>query len=474
MSDFEPVIGLEVHCQLRTRTKLFCGCATGFGAEANTQVCPVCLGLPGVLPVTNGRAIELALRMAIATGGRVRAHSRFARKNYFYPDLPKGYQISQFDEPLVDGGVVEFEHDGALRKIGLVRIHVEDDAGKSFHLEGHPTSLVDFNRAGMPLIEVVSQPELRSPEEAAEYLRAMRTLVRFLDVCDGNMDEGSLRCDANVSVRPRGAPLGTRVEIKNMNSFRHVERALRFEIDRQIAAIGRGEKILQQTRLWDTERGVTEPMRSKEEAHDYRYFPDPDLPPIVVTDAMLDAVRRAMPELPRARRERFVAGGLSPYDAGVLCAERELADYFEGVVRHGADAKKAANFIMTEVLSRLADAREAAAAPVAPAALAELLALQEAGTISGKIAKDVFSKMWDSGKGARAIVEAEGLVQVRDAAAIEEVCRRVIDAGPKEADSYRAGKTKVFGFFVGQVMKETHGKADPALVNEILKKLLTL
>ncbi len=476
MSRYEPVIGLECHVQLQTRSKLFSAASASFGGEPNDHTDPYTLALPGTLPVLNRRAVEYALRMALATGCRVRRVSRFARKHYFYPDLPKGYQISQYDEPYAEGGAIGFLLDGQPRRVALTRIHLEEDAGKSTHVGGAPTSLVDLNRAGVPLIEVVSEPEIRSAKEAAEYLRALRQLVRWLDICDGNMEEGSLRCDANVSVRPVGATtLGTRTELKNMNSFRHVQQAIEYEVARQTALCERGERVVQETRLWDADRGSSHPMRSKEEAHDYRYLPEPDLPPLHIADEEVERARTSLPELPLARRARFVERlGLTDQDAALLTTERPIADYVEQVIAAGADGKRAANWVASEVLRELNRAeRSIADCPIAPPALAGLCRLVDDGTISGKIAKDVFGKMWASGRGAKEIVEAEGLVQLTDEAAIEAACRAAVEANPQQVGKYRAGNDKLIGFFVGQVMKATRGKANPEMVNQMLRRLLS-
>jgi aspartyl-tRNA(Asn)/glutamyl-tRNA(Gln) amidotransferase subunit B len=477
--EWEPVIGLECHVQLATRTKLFSRASAAFGAAPNSHTDPYTLALPGTLPVPSRAAIDSAIKMGLATGCTIRRVSRFARKHYFYPDLPKGFQISQYDEPLCAGGAVELVPDAkapATRQVRLTRIHVEEDAGKNTHAAGAAYSLVDFNRAGVPLIEIVSEPELRSAAEAGAYLRAVRQLVRWLGISDGNMEEGSLRCDANVSVRPRGQDaLGTKTELKNINSFKNVEEAIEFEIARQITALEGGERVVQETRLWDAERKTSHAMRSKEEAHDYRYFPEPDLPPLRLSDNKVDELRAELPELPLARRARYIdALGLGAYDASVLTSERPVAEYFEAVVAAGCDAKLAANWVTSELLGRLHKAGlPVSESPIAPAALAELVGLIVDKTISGKIAKDVFDRLWSQpGVRPRAIVDAEGLVQVTDAGAIEAACREVIAANPKQAEQYRGGKTQAIGFFVGQVMKRTQGKANPALVNEILKRIL--
>jgi aspartyl-tRNA(Asn)/glutamyl-tRNA(Gln) amidotransferase subunit B len=476
---FEAVIGLEVHAQLFTESKIFCGCSARFGAPPNANTCPVCLGMPGVLPVLNRRVVEFALRAALATHCTIAPVSRWARKNYFYPDLPKGYQISMYELPIATGGWVEIAGDGAPRRVRLTRIHMEEDAGKNIHDAHGDASLVDLNRAGVPLLEIVSEPDLRTVAEAGAYLRSLRAILQYLEVCDGNMEEGSFRCDANVSVRPRDtAALGVRAEVKNMNSFRAVERALEHEIARQIAVLAAGGRVAQETRLWDPEREETRPMRSKEFAHDYRYFPDPDLLPLAVDAVWIEAVRRALPELPAARRARFVAThGLPEYDADVLTARKDVADYFEAAVAVHGNPKAISNWVMGEVLRlvrerKLDTALTITAWPVPPEHLGRLLALVDAGTISGKIAKSVWAEMVESRQAPGAIVEARGLVQVSDRGAIEHAVDAVLAASPDKVADYRAGKEKLFGFFVGQVMKSMRGTANPALVNEVLKAKL--
>jgi aspartyl-tRNA(Asn)/glutamyl-tRNA(Gln) amidotransferase subunit B len=465
---YEPVIGLEVHVQLQTRTKVFTSASAAFGAAPNTHTDPYTLALPGTLPVLSRAAVESAMRLGLAAACEITTHGRFARKHYFYPDLPKGYQISQLDEPLCKGGRIEFVLDGEVRRVRLNRIHMEEDAGKNTHVPGAPYSLVDYNRAGVPLVEIVSEPDIRSAAEAAAYLRAIRQLVRWLGISDGNMEEGSLRCDANVSVRPAGETrLGTKAELKNMNSFKHVEAAIEYEIARQTDLVSRGERVVQETRLWNADKGTSHAMRSKEQAHDYRYFPEPDLPPLVVGPEWIGRVRAELPELPIAGWQRLQTLGLSAYDAGVINADKHIADYFDAAVAAGAPPKSAANWISSELLARSHDDWK-----VGAAALAELIGLIEDKTISGKIAKDVFEKMWSTGRGARAIVEAEGLTQVTDTAALETACRAVVDANPKQVAQYKGGNAKLIGFFVGQVMKATQGKANPEMVNEILRKLL--
>jgi aspartyl-tRNA(Asn)/glutamyl-tRNA(Gln) amidotransferase subunit B len=475
LQDYEIVIGLECHVQLATSSKIFSWSSAAFGAEPNTSTDPVCLGLPGTLPVLNGAAVEAAVRLGLASGCHIRQRCRFARKHYFYPDLPKGFQISQFDEPICEGGSVKFRVRGEAREVRLTRIHMEEDAGKNVHATTG-VSFVDYNRAGVPLCEIVSEPDVRSAEEAAEYLRAIRTLVRYLGIGDGNMEEGSLRCDANVSLRRKGeTKLGTKTEIKNMNSFKNVRDAIEHEVKRQAALLDRGERIVQETRLWDPNRGVTQAMRSKEQAHDYRYFPEPDLPPVAFSDAELAKLRAALPELPEDRYSRYAGPvGLPAQDAGVLVTDREIAAYFDAVVAAGAPAKRAANWVINEVLARAGDPRQLGEAdvPVPPAALADLVKLVEDGTLSGKLGKDVFARMWTERRSAADIVKTEGLAQVSDSGALEEACKRVVEAHPDEAARLRAGNAKLMGFFVGAVMKETGGKGNPKAVNEILRRLL--
>jgi aspartyl-tRNA(Asn)/glutamyl-tRNA(Gln) amidotransferase subunit B len=475
---YEPVIGLEVHAQLKTRTKIFCGCPTRFGATANTQVCPVCLGLPGVLPVLNGRAVEFAVMVGLAVGSRIAERSVFARKNYFYPDLPKGYQISQYDRPLCEGGGVDIRSGEGWKRIGLVRIHLEEDAGKSLHPEGREgvdTTRVDLNRAGVPLIEIVSQPDLRSGAEATDYMARLRRIHVFLDVCDGNMEEGSLRCDANVSVRPRGsATLGTKTEIKNLNSFRFVERAIAFEVDRQIALLESGGRVAHETLLWNVDRGTAEPMRSKEEAHDYRYFPEPDLPPLDLRPEWIESVRTRLPELPHALWKRLVRDhGIPEYDADVLTESRGLATYYEEVVARSGQAKLASNWIMTEVNAvRNKAGLEIEDFPIRPDRLGDLVRMVAEGAVSGKIAKQLFELMLKDSEGPQALVARHGLQPIEDEASLLALAREVIAANPGPAAEYRAGKEKTFAFLVGQAMKQSRGRAHPERVQEALRSAL--
>jgi aspartyl-tRNA(Asn)/glutamyl-tRNA(Gln) amidotransferase subunit B len=475
MSDWEVVIGLEIHAQLATKSKIFSGSATAYGAPPNTQANLVDLAYPGVLPVLNARAVQMAVKFGLAVGATVARRSVFARKNYFYPDLPKGYQISQYELPVVAKGSLKVMlEDGSVKTVGITRAHLEEDAGKSMH-EGLPHATgIDLNRAGTPLLEIVSEPDMRSAKEAVAYMKKIHTLVRYLEICDGNMQEGSFRCDANVSVRPKGREkFGTRAEIKNLNSFRFVEKAIQYEVARQVELIESGGTVMQETRLYDSDKDETRSMRSKEEANDYRYFPDPDLLPVEIDAAFIDAVRATLPELPDEKAARFAGDfGLSPYDAGVLSASRELGSYFEAVVAQlGANhAKLAANWVMGELSSALnRDSVEIERSQVAPAQLTALLARIVDDTISGKIAKEVFEAMWTDGKPADAIIEEKGLRQITDSGAIEGVIDAVIAANPKQLADYRSGKDKLFGFFVGQVMKATGGKANPAQLNELLK-----
>jgi aspartyl-tRNA(Asn)/glutamyl-tRNA(Gln) amidotransferase subunit B len=475
MADWEVVIGLEIHAQLATRSKIFSGASTAYGAPPNTQASLVDLAYPGVLPVLNAEVVRMAVKFGLAIGATIAPRSIFARKNYFYPDLPKGYQISQYEHPVVSrGSLTVVLDDGTAKTIGVTRAHLEEDAGKSLHEGLANASGIDLNRAGTPLLEIVSEPDMRSAKEAVAYMKKMHTLVRYLEICDGNMQEGSFRCDANVSVRPRGQEkFGTRAEIKNLNSFRFVEKAIQFEVARQVELIESGGKVVQETRLYDSDKDETRSMRSKEEANDYRYFPDPDLLPVEIDDGFIATVRQTLPELPDEKAARFARDlGLSVYDAGVLSASREMGDYFEGVVAElsATHAKLAANWVMGELSSALnRDSVEITDSRVSPAALKGLLARIVDATISGKIAKDVFEAMWSDGKTADHIIEAQGLTQITDSGAIEGVIDAVIAANPKQLADYRAGKDKLFGFFVGQVMKATGGKANPAQLNDLLK-----
>lgn len=472
---YEAVIGLEVHAQMLTETKIFCGCSTTFGAEPNTQTCPVDIGLPGVLPVLNKKAVEFAIKTGLAMNCRINAYSRFARKNYFYPDLPKGYQISQYELPICEHGAIEIVVDGKVKSIGITRIHMEEDAGKNIHEGGGAYSFVDLNRAGVPLMEIVSEPDIRTPREAAEYMRKMRSILRYLGVCDGNMEQGSLRCDANISVRPVGQKeFGTKTELKNMNSFRFVEKALEYEIKRQVRVLEEGGKIIQETRLWDSAAGVTQSMRTKEEAHDYRYFPEPDLVPIVAEKEWIDNIKASLPELPDAKRERFVSQyGLPEYDADLLTSEKPIASWYEDAVKAGGQPKAVSNWMMGDLMRLLNEEnRPIEECPMQPAQLAGMLRLIDNGTISGKIAKTVFEEMYRSGKDAETVVKEKGLVQISDEAAIEKAIDEVLARSQKEVERYKAGDEKLIGFFVGQVMKATKGRANPQLLNELLKKKL--
>jgi aspartyl-tRNA(Asn)/glutamyl-tRNA(Gln) amidotransferase subunit B len=496
---YEAVIGLEVHAQMLTDTKIFCGCSTRFGSEPNTQTCPVCIGMPGVLPVLNKKALEFAIRTGLATNCKISSYSRFARKNYFYPDLPKGYQISQYELPICEHGFIEIAIDGEIKKIGITRVHMEEDAGKNIHESasggGGNYSFVDLNRAGVPLMEIVSEPDIRSPREAAEYMKKLRTILRYLGVCDGNMEQGSLRCDANVSIRPVGSSeFGVRTEIKNINSFKFVEKALEYEIKRQIKVIENGGKVIQETRLWDSNKGITESMRGKEEAHDYRYFPEPDLVPITVEQKWLDKIKASLPELPDVKRERFVSEyGLPEYDADLLVAEKATAEWFEDAVKLGGDAKAVCNWIKGEIMRLLnIDGKTIDECPLKPYHLVYVLNLMRDAKINANAAKIILEELYKSSTDTRGyadlkippekleikeqidqVIKEKGLVQMSDEGAIEKAVDEVIAKNPKEVERFKAGEEKLLGFFVGQIMKATKGKANPQIVNELLKKKLS-
>jgi len=473
MRDYEVVIGLEVHAQLKTKSKIFCSCSTQFGAGPNENTCPVCTGMPGMLPVLNARAVEYAVKMAMAVDCAVNRRSLFARKNYFYPDLPMGYQISQFELPVAEHGHVDIHTDSGVKRIGITRIHMENDAGKNIHSPADNASYVDLNRAGVPLIEIVSEPDMRSAEEAVAYLKSLRAILVYLGICDGNLEEGSFRCDANVSIRPRGqVEFGTRTELKNMNSFRNIQRAIEYEVGRQIDMVEDGETIVQETRLFDAAKGVTRSMRGKEEAHDYRYFPDPDLLPLVIDEDRMEAWRAELPELPAARCRRYQETlGLPEYDALVLTAEKEVADYFEAALETYSEPKKISNWVMGEVMRELNDRGATLAdCKVRPSELAGLVRLVDDGVISGTIAKNVFKELFETGGDPEAHVKAKGLVQISDTSAIEGLVDEVLAENPAEVERYRGGDRKLTGFFVGQVMKKSKGKANPALVNQLLAK----
>ena len=474
--DFEPVIGLEVHAQLKTKSKIFCGCSTAFGAPPNTNTCQVCLGMPGVLPVLNKKVVDYTIRMALATHCTITSPNRFARKNYFYPDLPKGYQISQFELPIAEHGWLEVEDGGRKKRIGITRIHMEEDAGKLVHDEHQTKSYVDLNRTGVPLMEIVSEPDIRSPDEATAYLKKLHAILRYLDICDGNMEEGSFRCDANISLRPVGQEkFGTRTELKNMNSFRNVQRALEYEIRRQRDILLDGGKVVQETLLWDADRNVTNSMRGKEEAHDYRYFPDPDLIPVIIDDVWIENMRQTLPELPDERRQRFISAlGLPEYDAEVLTSARDLADYFETALKVYPQAKKLSNWMMTELMRELKgeDSIDITGCPIFPENLGGLLKMIDQGTISGKIAKSVFIDMMATGKDAETLVKEKNLVQFSDEGELLTMVREIIAANPSQAGDYRAGKTKLMGYFIGQLMQKTKGRANPKLANQLFSQEL--
>jgi aspartyl-tRNA(Asn)/glutamyl-tRNA(Gln) amidotransferase subunit B len=469
---FETVIGLEVHVQLNTRSKIFCGCSTQFGSAPNSQTCPVCLGLPGVLPVLNKEALRKAILAGLALHCQVSGYSKFDRKNYFYPDLPKSYQISQYDKPICTGGFLEIITDTGKKRIGINRLHLEEDAGKNVHpdLPGKEISFVDFNRTGVPLIEIVSEPDISTPDEAYQYLQNLKSIMRYIEVSDCNMEEGSLRCDVNISLREEGSPkLGEKVEIKNLNSFKAVKMSLEYEMSRQEQLLEEGEKILQETRLWDADKNVTFGMRYKEEAHDYRYFPEPDLPPIIVTDSFIEEIRSTLPELPEEKKIRFIEQyELPEYDAEILTSTKQLADYFEEVIKQGVNPKKVSNWIMSELLARIEDTEEMQSFKVHPEQLARLLKLIDNRTISGKIAKTVFSEMVESGSDPEEIIEREGLQQVTDSSEIEALVDAVIKNNPQSVADFKSGKEKALKYLVGQVMRESRGKANPQMVNEIL------
>jgi len=473
--DYEVIIGLEVHAELLTDSKIFCSCTTEFGGAPNTHCCPVCLGLPGVLPVTNEKAIELGVKAALALNCEISPYSKFDRKNYFYPDLPKAYQISQYDLPLARNGYLEIEVDGKTKKIGITRVHLEEDAGKLVHSETGNYSLVDYNRTGVPLIEIVTEPDLRSPAEAKIFLEKLKSILQYAEVSDCKMQEGSLRCDANVSIRPVGSKeFGTKTELKNMNSFKAVQKGLEYEVKRQKKLLERGEKIIQETRRWDENSNKTYAMRSKEEAHDYRYFPEPDLPPIVLEKDYIEKIRKTLPEMPHARKKRYIEEyGLPEYDAGVITSSKALADFFEECVREYDEAKTVSNWVMGELLGTLnAMDKEIDEIALTPKHLADMLKLIDKGTISGKIAKKVFKEMIETGKSPNEIVEEKGLKQIADEGELSKIVDKVMADNPKSVEDYRAGKKKAIGYLVGQVMKETRGKANPQLVNKLLKEKL--
>lgn len=474
MIQYEAVIGLEIHAQMLTDTKIFCGCPTTFGSEPNTQTCPICAGMPGVLPVLNKKAVDFAIKTGLALKCNISDYSRFARKNYFYPDLPKNYQISQYELPICERGYIDIVINGVTKRIGITRIHLEEDAGKNIHSTGN-YSLVDFNRAGIPLMEIVTEPDIRSPREASEFMKILRIILRYLDVCDGNMEQGSLRCDANVSIRPMGQSFfGTKVEIKNINSFKFVEKALEYEIERQIASIEEGRDIIQETRLWNPSSGVTISMRSKEEAHDYRYFPEPDLVPLIDLSVRAEEIKKTLPELPDSKMHRFINEyNLSYNDAETLISEKSLAEWYEDAVKAGGQPKMVSNWVLSELLKLLNEDNKAITeCSLKPSQLVGMLRLIENETISGKIAKGVFVDIYKTGKDAETLIKEKGLTQIKDEGALENVIDDIIAKNPKEFERLKGGEEKLLGFFVGQIMKATKGKANPQIVNELLKKKL--
>lgn len=480
MTEYEAVIGLEVHAELKTKSKIFCSCTTEFGGEPNTHVCPVCLGLPGTLPVLNKQVVELSVKAGLALNCQIASFSKFDRKNYFYPDLPKNYQISQYDLPIAFDGYLDIDVDGKKKRIGITRLHMEEDAGKLVHsgesISGAEFSLVDYNRGGVPLAEIVSEPDLNSPEEARAYLDQLKSILEYTEVSDCKMQEGSLRCDGNVSVRPKGSTkLGTKTEVKNMNSFRALQRALEYEIERQIEVLEEGGAVVQETRSWNEAKGITEVMRSKEDAHDYRYLPEPDLVPLSIDREWVERVRASLPELPLARKQRFIDDyDLPEYDAAVITSSKELADFFDAAVAKYGNGKEVSNWVMGELLRLLnSNAMEMEELKVTPEGLVRLLELQQEGTISGKIAKQVFEEMFNTGKGADEIIKEQNLVQISDSSQLEEIIDGVMERNPKSVEDFRGGKEQALGFLVGQVMKETKGKANPQTVNEILRKKLS-
>lgn len=472
--EYEVVIGLEIHAQIKTDSKIFCGCSTEFGASPNSQVCPVCLGLPGALPVLNRKVVEMGTRTALALGCNLRGYSVFARKNYFYPDLPKGYQISQFELPFAEHGSMKIqEENGNKKEIGITRIHFEEDAGKNIHEVEN--SLVDLNRTGVPLMEIVSEPDIRSPYEASEYMKKIHSILVWLDVCDGNMEEGSFRCDANISLRPKGdTKLGTRAELKNVNSFKFIQKALEYEIKRQSKLLKHGEKVVQETRLWNSAKGITEGMRIKEDSNDYRYFPEPDLHPLEIEDDWINDIRSSLPELPQARQERFIREYAVPEnDTEVLTSNKALADYFENAVSYYNEPKKISNWIMTELMRELkAAGADIKTCPMSAENLTRLIRMIDKGEISGKIGKSVFEEAYKSGKNPEQIVKDKGLAQISDTGELEGIVRELINGNPNECKAYQEGKKNLLGFFVGEVMKKTRGRANPKMVNELIRKML--